>query len=152
MKYGDSIEDGIKDEEIKELMNALLLLTFRRNHSSVKHLILCVVETNLIDLASKSRKQELNLKRQLFCFLMYNLTRSTLIEISKLVKRDHSTMINSRKKVIDMCNTDTRYREDLRNKLKEMYGILTSKSFTTTTDARRIIEYNEETGRVDIQE
>lgn len=132
MVYGSGIEDHIEPELVKDLMFLLQKKTNFRSHIDMQHKILVVLETDISELSSKTRKKEVAMKRHLFVFLMYNLTRVSLANIAKLVKRDHSTMINSRRAIVDEVNYNKEYRVEVEQKLTELYDLFTKETQSIT--------------------
>lgn len=119
------IEKEISSKEIKNLIYEVGAITTFMSFSAVKSLILKIFETTKEELSSKTRKKEIAMKRHIFVFLMYNTTRSSLATIAKHLNRDHSTMINSRKAIVNELNYDKEFNKYFKHKLIEMYGILT---------------------------
>lgn len=137
------IEKDINSNEIKDLIQVINNKTRFLTVNTVKKVITDVFETTASELSSKSRKQEIVRKRHIFVFLMYNLTRANLLTIAKHIDRDHSTMINSRKAVVDSINYDKEFNRYFINKLLEMNGLFTEKITSTVIVDDKVIKDNE---------
>lgn len=127
-----NIEEYIESGIIKELIFSIYKAASFKSHFDVAHKILMAIGSNMEEVSSKSRKHELAMKRHLFIFLMYNLTRLNLVSIAKLVNRDHSTMINSRKAIVDEINYNKAYERGIKDKLTELYDLLTKETKPVT--------------------
>lgn len=137
------IEKDINSNEIKDLIQVINNKTRFLTVNTVKKVITDVFETTASELSSKSRKQEIARKRHIFVFLMYNLTRANLLTIAKHIDRDHSTMINSRKAVVDSINYDKEFNRYFVNKLLEMNDLFTEKTTSTVIVDNKVIKDNE---------
>ena len=70
----------------------------------------------LSDLLSKRRSRSITRPRQLAMALTKELTRHSLPEIGEAFNgRDHTTVLNACKKIVEVCKTDKKINEDLIN-------------------------------------
>ena len=72
------------------------------------------------DLISNKRKKEITVPRQISMYLIKELTKNTHKEIGKAFNRDHSTVVNSLKKVKESLENDIRIEKEI----KELKRIL----------------------------
>ena len=56
------------------------------------------------DLISISRKAKLTYARHVFCYVAYMITQSSSVQISRTIRRDHSTVFNSLHKMREMID------------------------------------------------
>ena len=108
---------GLKDllrrcqEDIEKLTNTPVTVFYRIkfHHLSTNDLIriICdVCEVTWQQVTSDSRKAHYVIARQLYCYIAFTVQKKQLVAIAKILGRDHTSIIHSRDKVINMKATN----------------------------------------------
>ena len=63
---------------------------------------------------SKSRQRNLVIVRQTYCFIAKRVTNHGTVEVGRLIKRDHATVLHSNRTFINLLETDLRFAREFR--------------------------------------
>ncbi len=80
----------------------------------IKKLVAKFYDLSVDDLMSTKRQQSITIPRQIAMYLSKKITDETLDEIGISFSRDHSTVINSIKKVESLLKTDIKMQKDIK--------------------------------------
>lgn len=81
--------------------NKLDILNLFKNKLKIKQILTAVCKVyslSIEEICSSNRRREYSEARQMFCYLSCEYTLNTLRTIGELIKRDHSTVLASRKR------------------------------------------------------
>lgn len=59
-----------------------------------------------VDIFLRSRKRSICTPRQVCMFLLNKMSDMSLVEIGDIFSMDHSTVVNSMKTILDLCDSD----------------------------------------------
>ena len=107
-----------------ELLESILREYMKLNQKNIsieliKKTIAKFYDISVDDLISKKRKKTITIPRQIAMFLIKELTKKTHKEIGEAFNRDHSTVVNSLKKVKMNLESDIRIKKEIKE-LKRM--------------------------------
>ena len=67
------------------------------NHKDILYICSRLGRVSIDSMRSQTRLADVNKTRQVYCYLMHKNTRLSVTEIGKIINRNHSTVIASRK-------------------------------------------------------
>ena len=65
------------------------------------------------DILGKNKKQEIARARQICTYLMCDMLSLPLVNVGKIVERDHATVIHSRNKITQLMKVNDRISKDV---------------------------------------
>lgn len=96
----------------------------------------CVCEYFIIPmdlLKGRTRKAEFVWPRQVFCYLALNLTGRPLTDIGSFIKRDHTTIMHSRR----ICNNKIETEKISAKEVREVAGMVANINFKDCLDPQK---------------
>ncbi|MBN2693594.1 chromosomal replication initiator protein DnaA [bacterium] len=119
LKCFKSMEEVKKIDITLDVARQYLQKTYKINDQSisVEHIQKVVskfYDITIPDLLSAKRQKNITTPRQVAIFLAKRLTEETLEKIGSIFQRDHSTIINSLKKIEQLMDSDIKVRKDIK--------------------------------------
>ncbi len=108
---------------LKEIFNDINTSQNELNEDEIINFVSKKFQIKKVDLLGKSRKREFIFPRNISIYLIRDLMDLSLIKIGKLFKKDHTTIMNSIKKIEIQLKAD----EDFKNEMLEFKNELLTK-------------------------